>query len=83
MPACAYARRSLARSLARADPYHTYLSSAMLAIYCAEPAARGTDPRWALAPLDPLLNARQDTARWAREHIGGRGAARGAQAGAS
>ena len=55
----------------------------MLAIYCAEPAARGTDPRWALAPLDPLLNARQDTARWAREHIGGRGAARGAQAGAS
>ncbi|ETW82127.1 hypothetical protein HETIRDRAFT_239432, partial [Heterobasidion irregulare TC 32-1] len=51
------------------DPYHTYLSSAMLAIYCAEPAARGTDARWALAPLDPLLNARQDTARWAREHI--------------
>lgn len=64
------------------DPYHTYLSSAMLAIYCAEPAAHGTDPRWALAPLDPLLNARQDTACWAREHIGGRGKAQ-AQAGAS
>ncbi|THH17268.1 hypothetical protein EW146_g3509 [Bondarzewia mesenterica] len=50
------------------DPYHTYLSSATIAIYCSHPEVRATDPAWKLQPLDPLLNARQDTAQWAREH---------------
>jgi len=52
------------------DPYHTYLSLAALSMY--SPATQIIDNNaasWQLEPLDPLLNAREETARWAREHI--------------
>jgi geranylgeranyl transferase type-1 subunit beta len=45
-----------------ADPYHTYLSIAAAAI-------TSPDPAWKLQPLDPLINATHETARWAKEHI--------------
>ncbi|KAI0035231.1 terpenoid cyclases/protein prenyltransferase alpha-alpha toroid [Vararia minispora EC-137] len=45
-----------------ADPYHTYLASAMIAI------AQGAGT-WALGPLDPLVNATEETAAWARERV--------------
>ncbi|KAH7885200.1 terpenoid cyclases protein prenyltransferase [Phlebopus sp. FC_14] len=49
------------------DPYHTYLSLAAVALY---PLPKFADSdSWQLRPLDPLLNANEDTTRWAREHI--------------
>lgn len=54
-----------------ADPYHTYLSLAALALF-PPPAA---DESWHLPPLDPLWNATLETARWAREHIPARSSA--------
>ncbi len=45
-----------------ADPYHTYLSIAAAAVV-------SPDPAWGLQPLDPLLNATHETARWAKEHV--------------
>ncbi|KAI0299525.1 terpenoid cyclases/protein prenyltransferase alpha-alpha toroid [Russula brevipes] len=45
-----------------ADPYHTYLSIAAAAIVAPDPA-------WVLQPLDPLLNATHETAKWAKEHV--------------
>ena len=45
-----------------ADPYHTYLSIAAAAIITP-------DPTWGLQPLDPLINATPETARWAKEHV--------------
>ncbi|KAM5540861.1 hypothetical protein V8D89_005505 [Ganoderma adspersum] len=50
----------------RPDPYHTYLSLAILAIL---PSDHGDDETWKLARLDPLWNATETTAQWAREHI--------------
>lgn len=47
-----------------ADPYHTYLSIAAAAIV-------SPDPAWGLLPLDPLINATHETARWAKEHVSG------------
>ncbi|KAH8982280.1 terpenoid cyclases/Protein prenyltransferase [Lactarius akahatsu] len=44
------------------DPYHTYLSIAAAAIV-------SPDPKWELQPLDPLINATLDTARWAKTHV--------------
>jgi len=44
------------------DPYHTYLSIAAAAVV-------SPDPAWGLQPLDPLLNATHETARWAKEHV--------------
>lgn len=44
------------------DPYHTYLSIAAAAIV-------SPDPAWGLRPLDPLINATDETAKWAKEHI--------------
>lgn len=56
---------------ASADPYHTYLSLACLAVY--SPLPEGTDDAdadsWKLERLDPLLNAKLSTAAWARKHI--------------
>ncbi|EIM86136.1 terpenoid cyclases/Protein prenyltransferase [Stereum hirsutum FP-91666 SS1] len=72
------------------DPYHTYLSCAMIAMYppqnqnqaspLIDPSSksRPMDEKregWAIAGLDPLLNARRETAGWAREKIGGSGPA--------
>ncbi|KAH7912545.1 terpenoid cyclases/protein prenyltransferase alpha-alpha toroid [Hygrophoropsis aurantiaca] len=52
------------------DPYHTYLSLAALALYTPEEEhGRGPSTSWKLDPLDPLLNAKQETANWARSHI--------------
>ncbi|KAJ7119860.1 terpenoid cyclases/protein prenyltransferase alpha-alpha toroid [Mycena epipterygia] len=52
------------------DPYHTYLSLAAAAMYAPrlENSARRYG-KWDFAPFDPLVNARVDTVRWAREHI--------------
>ena len=48
------------------DPYHTYLSIAAAAVV-------SPDPKWEIQPLDPLINASHDTARWAKTHIRGSG----------
>jgi geranylgeranyl transferase type-1 subunit beta len=45
-----------------ADPYHTYLSIAAAAVV-------SPDPTWGLQPLDPLINATHETAKWAKEHV--------------
>ncbi|KAK7054301.1 geranylgeranyl transferase type-1 subunit beta [Paramarasmius palmivorus] len=52
------------------DPYHTYLSLAATSIYPPPSDSNGA-PRatWELDTFDPLLNARDETARWIREHI--------------
>ncbi|PCH40384.1 terpenoid cyclases/Protein prenyltransferase [Wolfiporia cocos MD-104 SS10] len=49
----------------RADPYHTYLSLAALALLPPSDA----DSSWDLPKLDPLWNASEATASWARAHI--------------
>ncbi|TFK70535.1 terpenoid cyclases/Protein prenyltransferase [Pluteus cervinus] len=52
------------------DPYHTYLSLAALAMYSPyTEGAEGNEATWQFESLDPLLNAKESTARWAREHI--------------
>ncbi|KAI0824009.1 terpenoid cyclases/Protein prenyltransferase [Trametes gibbosa] len=48
------------------DPYHTYLSLAILSVL---PADHGDDSTWQLPRLDALWNATEDTAAWARKHI--------------
>ncbi|KAF9005545.1 terpenoid cyclases/protein prenyltransferase alpha-alpha toroid [Cyathus striatus] len=50
------------------DPYHTYLSLAALSMYPVT-EEDGGDASWNLETLDPLLNAKEETARWARRHI--------------
>lgn len=56
------------------DPYHTYLSLAALSLYlppadiCTTSNA-DAKTSWEFESLDPLLNARAETAKWAREHI--------------
>jgi len=53
-----------------ADPYHTYLSLAALSMYPPEVGATGEySASWKFAPIDPLLNAREETAVWIRQHI--------------
>ena len=53
-----------------ADPYHTYLSLAILAILPSEEVqAEEGGASWKLSPLDAVWNATEETARWAREHI--------------
>jgi geranylgeranyl transferase type-1 subunit beta len=53
-----------------ADPYHTYLSLAALSMYPPEASATGEySASWNFAPIDPLLNAREETALWIRQHI--------------
>ncbi|TDL19749.1 terpenoid cyclases/Protein prenyltransferase [Rickenella mellea] len=47
------------------DPYHTYLSLAALAMY----PPKTENLTWSLPRLDPLLNATEETARWARDHL--------------
>ncbi|TFK48769.1 terpenoid cyclases/Protein prenyltransferase [Heliocybe sulcata] len=47
------------------DPFHTYLSLAALGIYPPEIP----EESWRFDTLDPLLNAKEDTARWARDNI--------------
>ncbi|KAG6852461.1 hypothetical protein C0991_011763 [Blastosporella zonata] len=53
------------------DPYHTYLSLAALAMYSPAPLMGDHihAASWVFEPLDPLLNAREETARWAKKHI--------------
>lgn len=51
----------------RPDPYHTYLSLASLALLRAR--GESFDESWTLPRLDPLLNATEETAKWAREHL--------------
>ncbi|KAH9850205.1 terpenoid cyclases/Protein prenyltransferase [Lenzites betulinus] len=48
------------------DPYHTYLSLAILSIL---PADHGDDSSWKLPRLDALWNATEETAAWAKKHI--------------
>ncbi|KAL1677207.1 terpenoid cyclases/protein prenyltransferase alpha-alpha toroid [Schizophyllum commune] len=47
------------------DPYHTYLSLAAASMY----PSSTTDETWAFDPFDCLLNAREETAQWARKYI--------------
>ncbi|CAA7261529.1 unnamed protein product [Cyclocybe aegerita] len=52
------------------DPYHTYLSIAALSMY--PPGLSDSHPNfqsWRFASLDPLLNAREETVQWIREHV--------------
>ncbi|KAG6808275.1 hypothetical protein H0H92_004670 [Tricholoma furcatifolium] len=53
------------------DPYHTYLSLAALAMYT--PTLIMGDhvhaASWTFESLDPLLNAREETSRWAKKYI--------------
>lgn len=55
------------------DPYHTYLSLASLSLYPPTKAwfqRKSLDTStWSLHPLDPLLNLRVESAKWARRHI--------------
>ncbi|KAG9013568.1 hypothetical protein FRB90_005882 [Tulasnella sp. 427] len=52
------------------DPYHSYLSLACLAIYPPNIHEESEDKdSWTLPKLDPLVNARVETAQWAREHV--------------
>ncbi|KAH7919069.1 terpenoid cyclases/Protein prenyltransferase [Leucogyrophana mollusca] len=53
------------------DPYHTYLSLAALALHPPGEGTQGTSTSWKLHPLDPLLNAKRETANWARLYIPG------------
>ncbi|KAJ4482494.1 terpenoid cyclases/protein prenyltransferase alpha-alpha toroid [Lentinula aciculospora] len=52
------------------DPYHTYLSLAALSMFPPPLYDNDTNSSsWAFEPLDPLINARKETAEWARSHI--------------
>ncbi|KAJ3520479.1 hypothetical protein NMY22_g12738 [Coprinellus aureogranulatus] len=52
------------------DPYHTYLSLAAISLFPLDlDESDSSAETWKLEPLDPLLNAKQSTAKWAREHI--------------
>ncbi|KAI0642970.1 terpenoid cyclases/Protein prenyltransferase [Trametes meyenii] len=50
----------------RPDPYHTYLSLAILSIL---PTDHGDDPSWELPRLDPLWNATEITVEWIKNHV--------------
>ncbi|PPQ65900.1 hypothetical protein CVT26_000920 [Gymnopilus dilepis] len=51
------------------DPYHTYLSLAALSMYQPSAEFAGAQAEsWKFGPLDPLLNAKEDTAAWIRTH---------------
>ena len=54
------------------DPYHTYLSLAALSTHPPGPEAT-TSESWKFKHLDPLVNANDSTAEWARSHIPGKG----------
>ncbi|GAW07887.1 geranylgeranyl transferase type-1 subunit beta [Lentinula edodes] len=52
------------------DPYHTYLSLAALSMFPPPQYDNDTNSStWAFESLDPLINARGETADWARSHI--------------
>lgn len=44
------------------------MSIAAMSLY---PPGPEVDPSWKFKPLDSLLNANQETADWARQHIPG------------
>lgn len=52
----------------RPDPYHTYLSLAALSLF-PPPGSSVADDTWKMAPLDPYLNATEETVRWVRAHV--------------
>jgi geranylgeranyl transferase type-1 subunit beta len=49
------------------DPYHTYLGLASLSL-CRPDG----EEEWGFPEMDPLLNARLETAQWIRDHLGKR-----------
>ncbi|KAJ3762747.1 terpenoid cyclases/protein prenyltransferase alpha-alpha toroid [Lentinula raphanica] len=53
------------------DPYHTYLSLAALSMFPPPISAteKSNGSSWTFDPLDPLINAREETAKWARSYI--------------
>ncbi|KAJ7668352.1 terpenoid cyclases/protein prenyltransferase alpha-alpha toroid [Mycena rosella] len=52
------------------DPYHTYLSIAALTMYPPNVPGEGSlSKSWDFETLDPLLNAREETVAWIREHV--------------
>ncbi|THV03630.1 terpenoid cyclases/Protein prenyltransferase [Dendrothele bispora CBS 962.96] len=55
------------------DPYHTYLSLAALSMYPPpfSNANENNNASWIFEPLDPLINAKEETAKWAREKVRG------------
>ncbi|EGN98185.1 hypothetical protein SERLA73DRAFT_183095 [Serpula lacrymans var. lacrymans S7.3] len=50
------------------DPFHTYLALAALSLHPPQQDVSAPSS-WILQALDPLLNTKQDTAAWARQHI--------------
>ena len=56
------------------DPYHTYLSIAALCMYPPSHLSAEEKPEsWKFPILDPLLNARMETAEWAKKYISVKG----------
>lgn len=65
-------RRKIHDAACLADPYHTYLSLAALSMYPPNlPETDANASSWEFAPLDPLLNAREETTAWIRKYIPG------------
>ncbi|PPQ66383.1 hypothetical protein CVT24_007212 [Panaeolus cyanescens] len=57
-----------------ADPYHTYLSLAAISMYPPALDEGSVSPKvkqsWtSFSPLDPVLNAREETVDWIRRHV--------------
>jgi len=48
------------------DPFHTYMSIAAVSLY---PPGHGADKSWVVKQLNPLLNATNETAEWAKNNI--------------
>lgn len=54
----------------QSDPYHTYLSIAALCMYPPSPLSAEERPEsWKFPAFDPFLNARIETAEWAKKYI--------------
>lgn len=55
-------------------PYQMHLSIAALCMYPPSPLSDEEKPEsWKFPALDPLLNARVETAEWAKKYISGKG----------
>ncbi|KAG8998309.1 hypothetical protein FRB93_013784 [Tulasnella sp. JGI-2019a] len=54
----------------RPDPFHTYMSLASLSLYpLSKDAAAEDAASWSITALDPVVNAQEKTAQWARDTV--------------